>query len=208
MTNSKSHPDFDTYSVEEFMLQLQEILPFWEEVIPRWQKLITAAKRLLGEKATKSTPLPCHSCAKECVGPCKLLNSMLPKRYGGKTPGETTIKQNFDDFRSAGISSDGLREEENQAQFDRSKLKNIRKVTSVDVFEQYKKCWGLFTDKQREVLFLRYREGKTIKQIAKALEKAPSTVCVLLKRAEKRKQEYDDKELEKILRLKRKMRTE
>ena len=203
MTNSKPQYGFDSGYIREFREKLLKLLPSLE-------RLTAVIREFCVSQARKATPLPCDSCPEEekCGEACKLLNSMLPNRYGGKTPGETTIGIDFDNFRTTKTSSDDVYEQNDQAKSDRSKLKNIRKVTFLDVFEQYKKCWGVFTDKQREVLFLRYQEGKTIEQIAKALGKAPSTVCMLLKRAEKRKQEYDEKEIEKILRLKRKMRTE
>lgn len=204
MMNSRPQLDFNQDLTAEFVEALLRAKPYLEE-------LVTIGSRLFVEN-TKETLLPCDSCLKlkehKCNKPCEALEAYLPRPYGGKTHGEGTIGLDFDNFRDNETYSNDDSIEESQAKSDRSELRSIKKISRQEVLEEYKKCWAIYTEKERIVLVLRHGEGKTIRKIAKEIGKAQSTVCGLLKRAEKRKREYDNREVEKILKLKNKIRKE
>ncbi len=129
-------------------------------------------------KAIRVVPLPCHFCSnKRCSKPCKALEALLPKPYAGKGHRERNINLDFDEFEGSSAGSQVVFEDEqHQMQTNQSRFKSVPIVTSLDIFEEYKRCWKIFTDKQREVLGLKHYQGKTTTQIAKELKKRPIAV--------------------------------
>ena len=145
------------------------------------------------------TPRPCQLCPKKsCSKPCEALEVLLPKPYAGKGDREVNINLDFDKFESHTASHPNIYgNEQRQSQSDYSKLKYISRTTYLDVFEEYRKYWPKFTDKQRELLALKYRDGKTQTQIAKQLGKSPSAISGRLKRAVQQLEVFQDKERQK-----------
>jgi len=182
MANSKGQSGFYDRLVAEFNALVWEMSRLYE----KFRRLM---EHLQDEDATASQPSPCNGCPKreKCTEPCELVKPQLPKEYGGKLHGEGTINLDLDKVRNGDSICDDL-EKEDGDKFDRGNLKDMQKVTSVDLFSEYEACWSIFSKKQQQVLVLYHRDGKTITQIAKELHKWPSTVWGLLHRAEKRKQ--------------------
>ena len=111
---------------------------------------------------------PCTTCERKvnCSNICEALEKHLSHPYAGQTHGE----------RIAQLPIDALPIERR-----------------VDIFKSYQECKHILTDKQWEAIYLYYCENKTQDQIAAHLDKKRSTIGELLKRAEKRKDNYDKK---------------
>ena len=172
MNESETQSGFDACTATELKVTLREALPYLE-------KLIAVIHRFYGygvspqcNKITQtplSSKLPCISCPKveTCVEPCEGLNKLLPETTKGR----------------------GHRE--NLSGLHVNTLESIERARRSDIFELYEKCKHLFRPKQWQVICLYYHEEKTEKQIANILCKSRSTVSDLLRRAKKRKEEYD-----------------
>jgi len=174
------------------------------QALPYLERLILVARQLCEDNDIAEQESPCSTCEEKHLGcdkTCEHIERLLPKEYGGKMHKEGTINLDLGLIGDASSSSGDGYGEEHDVKRDRSKLRNIEKVQSKDVFSEYQKCWTKFTKKQRLVLFLYHKEGKSMKQIAKELGKVQSTICGLLKRADERKKKYDDEQHEKILKL-------
>ena len=170
----------DETSFQEFKTALQDLARLCEKVL----RLAESSQYV---KPTPPESLPCNTCLKigQCQEPCELLERQLPKEYGGKIHGEGTINLDLDKVRNGDSICDDLEKEEG-GKFARGNLKDMQKVTSVDFFGEYEACLPIFSKKQQQVLALYHRDGKTISQIAKELNKSASTIWGLLSRAEKR----------------------
>ena len=183
MNDSKSQYDFNPQAIEQLIEKLLSDLP-------ALKRLTAAICEFSMQKPLAGELLPCKSCPKigVCKEPCDRLNSLLPKPYAGKGHHERNLNLNFDEFESPSAGSQVVFEEEQQHKMpaNQSRFKSIPIVTSLDIFEEYRQCWKIFTVKQREVLILRHDQGKTVTQIAKELKKWPSTISGILKGAEQR----------------------
>ncbi len=177
------------------------------QALPYLERLILVARRFCEDGDITEQESPCSTCKKKHLGcdkACEHLERLLPKEYGGKMHKEGTINLDLDLLGDTSSSSGDGYDEEHDVKRDRSKLRNMEKVQSIDVFSEFQKCWANFTKKQRQVLFLYHKDGKSMKQIAKELGKAQSTICGLLKKANERKKAYDDEQHVKILNLMKK----
>lgn len=194
MKDNVSQYDASNGSIEDLL----EILPRARQVL---KELATALQAL---PMNPSSASPCDTCtrADSCTEPCRHLNALLPGSYVGKIHGEETISLDFQCLRGTDASAD-VYEEEDGVKFNTDKLQSIRKVHSIDIFEPYVKCWGIFSNPQREVLILRHRDGRTMTEISEKVDKAVGTICGLLQRAEKRKREWEEKQLRTFLKFKR-----
>lgn len=199
MTYSPAQYSPNAQTVAEFTAVMRQALPYLE-------RLILVARQFCEDGDISEQESPCSTCKEKHLGcdkTCEHIERLLPKEYGGKMHKERTINLNLDLIGDTSISEDE-RDQDNDIKRDHSTLGKIHKVQSIDVFSEYQKCWTKFTKKQRLVLFLYHKEGKSMKQIAKELGKAQSTICGLLKRADEREKKYDDEQHEKILKLMKK----
>jgi len=175
--------DFDPRWFAEFLEEFREKLGAVKSSVELLNDFVSEKARIILQS-------PCNTCPKEnCSKLCDGVAHLLDGAYVGKIHGEGTINLSLDNVRDGNGSCDDL-DDENGSKQDRGKLRNIQKVSSLDFFSEYEACWGVFSEKQRQVLPLRHRDGKTIAQIAKELGKAISTVWGLLNLAEKRKKKY------------------
>ena len=166
--------------------------------LPALERLVKAIRTFCDPEPAITAPSPCDSCPgdkrEDCSDPCELLEACLPKVYAGKIHSEGTINFDFNKVREETDCFDNL-EEENIKPLDYDVLRNIRKVSSLDIFSQYEACWHIFSKKQREALARFHRDGKTMTEIAAEIGKAKSTVWGRLNKAEERKKEYYRKQL-------------
>jgi len=129
----------------------------------------------------------------------------LPRSYGGKIHGETTVGLNFDEVRAQKTAPGQEDGDEAARKSDRGTFRNFRKVASFDAMESYKPCWHLLSHKQQEVVQLYHGEGKRKGEIAVFLDKKPNSVTGLLKRAKIRKEKYDAEMRRQELKLQREL---
>ena len=162
MKNSKSQPDSNLSSVAELRETFCQLLPSLE-------KFILLAREFCGQNTAVSKPQLCKSCPERdiCSEPCVRLQELLPKINSGRG------------------------KHENGSEFHDSTLIKIQEEKHLDVFNEYEACKQIFTDKQRVTICLYYRDGKTLSEIAKELDKAISSIDERLKRARNRKEKYD-----------------
>jgi predicted DNA-binding protein YlxM (UPF0122 family) len=144
-------------------------------------------------KPSDMTGPPCNSCQQRnsCEKPCESLNAHLPSPDAGKLHDERTGGLDFDEIKALRGSSEDKFDDERTSRGDRGAFRGIKKVESLDVMRQYEPCWDLLTHKQQEAVRLYHAEGKNIGEVAGILGRSPSTVSGLLKRAQKKKEEYN-----------------
>jgi predicted DNA-binding protein YlxM (UPF0122 family) len=202
MTNSTSQRSFDARLMAEFKERLLADLPAVE-------RFVTAIREFCSPKPALPTPLPCTACPKSGTPhePCERLEAHIDGAYRGKLHGETTIGVNFDEVRDRKAAPGQGDGDETVRKIDRGTFRNFRKVEPFDAMESYKPCWHLLSHKQREVVHLHLGEGKRNSEIAVLLDKAPSTVSDLLKRAQKTKEEHDAEMRRQELKLQRELET-
>jgi hypothetical protein len=199
--------DFHNSSDEELRHWLLQMYPLVKKFLEGAVRFC-ALKQLSCEGCPKKIECDRHNKYREDKT-CLMVEPYLPGRFEGASRNEKKIGLLID--KISGTKPEIFEDADyidNVAKLDRGKFKSVKKISSLDVFKEYEKCWRIFSHKQQPVLILRHRDRKTIIQIGKELGKAQSTVWGLLKNAEELKQAYDDKELEKIVRLKKRIRTD
>ena len=159
-----------------------ELKAWVKQAIPVITTFMEASQRLLIKENTSS---PCENCNKSttCKSPCELLESLLPTKDEGKGYREKNIEISLEKFKDISLNQPEQKDIPN-----RDKLKIIKTTRLTDVYEEYKKCWYLLTDKQQEVVILRYEKGMTQKQIAQKTSGKRSAVSDILKRAKEKKE--------------------
>ena len=200
MTHAPAQYSHNAQTVAEFTAVMRQALPHLE-------RLILVARRFCEDGNIAEQESPCSICQKKHLGcdkACEHLKELLPKEHGGKID---TINLDLGLLGDTSSSSGDGYDETHNVKRDRSTLGNIEKVQSIDVFGEFRKYWSDFTKKQRQALSLYHKDGKSMKQIAKELGKAQSTICGLLKRAHERKKKYDDEQYAKTINLMKKEQT-
>lgn len=188
MTKSMRKQEYDQFSLENLKKRLLADLPAIE-------RLVMTIREFCSQKPTPLQPLPCSSCPKSETShkPCDRLEAYLDGAYRGKLHGETTINVNLDEVRDQDPASGQEDGDESVKKRDHGTFRNLKKVESFDAMESYKPCWHLLSHKQQEVVRMYHGEGKLKIDIARLLNKAPSTVSGLLKKAKERKENNDAK---------------
>jgi len=202
VADSSAQPNFDQRSFERLRERLQADLPALE-------RLVTAIREFCSQKPALSTSLPCKSCPKSGMphDPCERLEAYLDGVYRGKLHGETTFGVNLDEVLAQKAGSGQEDGDETARKRDRGTFRRFRKVEPFDAMESYKPCWHLLSHKQREVVHLHYGKRKRNSEIGVLLDKKPSTVSGLLKRAKKIKEEYDAEMRRQEFKLQRELET-
>lgn len=157
---------------------------------PRLRQLLA---RLEGAcEAESDAKSPCDSCSQKmgCTVPCEQLEAHLNGTFAGKLHGEMTAGIDLDEIRAQGGSPEGVDGDEQASRDDHGTFGRIRRVQSFDPMEQYRPCWDSLSEEQKEVVRLRHGQGRKVKEVAEILDKSPSTVSTLLKRARKVKEEH------------------
>jgi len=165
------------------------------EELPHLERLVAAARKLLDEEKSNASSSPCDTCPKngDCQETCQAVERKLERPYRGKLHNESTI--DFDwallGARNTPHDTEDGDDENSNVKGDRSVLRNIKKVQTLSILEQYHEYWDTFPKKQREVLALHYGEGKSVTEIARVLGKSKSNVSELLKKARTSKKLHD-----------------
>lgn len=169
--------NIDTCSDAELKVLIRQSLPIVET-------FVKASQRLLSEDETNV--LPCDNCDKyrTCTETCEAAEKELP----GVMAGSYLLNQTY------GNLMDKLSVAENTTQ-DRNAILKTSEIPARDaLFNLYRNCQHIFTDKQWAVVCMKYEQGLQNIEIAKQTGQTQSSVCDMLKRADKRmKNQYEKK---------------
>ena len=170
-----------------------ELRALVRQIVPIVRTFIKASQKLFNDDNQPNNRL-CDNCDKRntCVQLCEKAQAKVPSEYKGKGYKEKTIGLRLEKFKDISTNRPYPHEEEKSIP-NRDKLKIVKAMRLTDVYEEYNNCWYLLTDKQRQAITLRYKDGMTQKQIAEATGTKDSAVSALLKRAEAEKYKYDKK---------------
>lgn len=170
--------NIDTCSDSELRTLIRQTLPIVMTFVKACQRFLTE---------DKPTPKPCDNCDKygTCTETCELLETHLPGEYAGSSILSNTCGDLLNQVAVANEPGDNSLPHDN---FSSLRLREVPKPNTI--LNMYLNCEHIFTPKQLKVIYMRYKEGMTIAEIATKLNLGISTIGDRLRRAKKHMTEY------------------
>lgn len=184
MTNELIQFDFENCSDAELTAWLKQSIPTIEQFVLA-AKTFCARKQLSCESCETKAECDQHNQGEE-DRTCLILEPLISGRCEGTGYREKNVGLLIEEFKYQ--DSDNI-EDTNQSgnagKFDQSELKSIRKIRSDEQLRLYENCDHSFTEKQWDVIYLRFARGLKYRQIGTQLGIATSTASDRFRRAKR-----------------------